>query len=347
MESQHRLMFDDARTLDSIDSCELVVTSPPYPMIEMWDPTFTAIDPTIDDALASGDGQRAFDAMHAILDAVWNELASVVVPGGIVCINVGDATRSLHESFRAYHNHARIIDGMEAAGFETLPDILWRKPANSAAKFMGSGMVPPNAYVTLEHEYILIFRKGSARRTFPPKDSARYEAAYFWEERNTWFSDLWTDVRGIDQELVGDESRERTGAYPLEIPYRLLSMFSIYGDTVLDPFAGTGTTTLAAMMTGRNSISIEIDRDLENTIRQRLADAPRLANRWNRERLDDHQEFVEAQQETGTSFDYTATCYDVPVRTAQEEQIQFYAIDDMTETPDGYQLTHHPFVPKR
>ncbi len=162
METTHRVVVDDARSLSALedDSVDLVVTSPPYPMIEMWDDLFTTLEPAIGDALEAGDGQAAFDAMHAELEAVWDELERVVVDGGIVCLNVGDATRSLDDSFRVYPNHARVLEAFEARGFDPLPDVLWRKPTNSAAKFMGSGMIPPNAYVTLEHEYILIFRNG-------------------------------------------------------------------------------------------------------------------------------------------------------------------------------------------
>ena len=189
MATTHRVTVGDARELALPDeSVELVVTSPPYPMIEMWDDLFADLVPAAGEALDSGDGEAAFEAMHDALDAVWTELERVLVPGGIACINVGDATRTVGGRFRVYPNHARITDAFEGLGFDPLPDVLWRKPANSAAKFMGSGMVPPNAYVTLEHEYVLVFRKG-ARRSFEPGSTRRYESAFFWEERNRWFTD--------------------------------------------------------------------------------------------------------------------------------------------------------------
>lgn len=340
METQHQFVFGDARSFDTVERCELVVTSPPYPMIAMWDSVFASMNPAIADALDAGAGERAFELMHSILDTVWENLAEVVVPGGIVCLNIGDATRTVDGVFRSYQNHARIITGMQRAGFETLPDILWRKPTNSAAKFMGSGMLPPNAYVTLEHEYVLVFRKGPTRRTFAPKDPNRYQAAYFWEERNSWFSDLWNDVRGVNQDVEMADSRDRTAAFPLEIPYRLISMFSIYGDTILDPFAGTGTTALAAMMTGRNSVSVEIDQTLESLIKQRVEQAPALAAQWNRERLAAHEAFVSNRREHGDSLPYTAEEYDMPVRTAQEERIRLYGVAELCETDVGYRATH-------
>ena len=118
---------------------------------------------------------------------------------------------------------------------------------------MGSGMLPPNAYVTLEHEYVLLFRNGKRSREFEPGSERRYESAYFCEERNEWFSDLWEGVRGELRALAGDESCDRSAAYPFEIPYRLTCMYSVYGDTVLDPFWRTGTGSLATMVAGRNS----------------------------------------------------------------------------------------------
>ncbi|MDZ7689080.1 MAG: DNA methyltransferase [Halobacteriales archaeon] len=215
METDHSVVVGDSRELDEVDddSVELVVTSPPYPMIEMWDETFAELSPEVGDEIDSGNGRTAFRLMHEELDEVWSELGRVLVDGGIACVNVGDATRKVDGSFRVYQNHSRIIDAFEERGFEPLPEVLWRKPANSAAKFMGSGTLPPNAYVTLEHEYILIFRNGRSQRSFEPGAERRYNSAYFWEERNEWFSDIWTEVRGELQSL-GTTMQRRSAAYP-------------------------------------------------------------------------------------------------------------------------------------
>jgi DNA modification methylase len=277
--------------------------------------------------------------MHDALDAVWRELDRVLVPGGIACINVGDATRKVDDRFRVYPNHARITDAFEGLGFDPLPDVLWRKPANSAAKFMGSGMVPPNAYVTLEHEYILVFRKGE-RRSFEPGSQRRYESAFFWEERNQWFSDVWTDVRGRVQTLDGDDLRDRAAAYPFEIPYRLVNMYSVYGDTVLDPFWGTGTTTLAAMVAGRDSVGYELDADFVEHFAERVGDVPAVARDVVADRLAAHREFVAARREDGDEPGYDATHYDFPVVTKQEQDIRFYVPDAVAETDDGYRVSY-------
>ncbi len=346
METTHRLFVGDSRDLAAVadDSVELVVTSPPYPMIEMWDDLFADLDPDISSALDAGDGQAAFEGMHAQLDRVWDELERVLVDGGIACINVGDATRSLADSFRVYPNHARVTEAFEERGFDPLPDVLWRKPANSAAKFMGSGMIPPNAYVTLEHEYVLIFRNGGDRRSFEPGADQRYEAAYFWEERNRWFTDVWTEVRGELQGLenVPEDVRERSGAYPLEIPYRLICMYSTYGDTVLDPFWGTGTTSLAAMCASRNSVGYELEDGFLDVFGNRVAEIGTLSREIGRTRLERHREFVEQRRRDGEDLSYEATHYDVPVMTKMESDILFREAETLRETDSGYRVEHVP-----
>ena len=98
--------------------------------------------------------------MHSELDKVWGQLGRILVPGGYACINVGDATRTLKGRFQLYPNAERITQRFVDLGFDVLPRIIWRKTTNAPNKFMGSGMLPVGAYVTLEHEYVLIFRNG-------------------------------------------------------------------------------------------------------------------------------------------------------------------------------------------
>ncbi|MFC7074665.1 DNA-methyltransferase [Halovenus rubra] len=345
-ETTHRVHDTDSRDLSAVEenAVDLVVTSPPYPMVEMWDDLFATLDPAVGDFLEADRGEAAFEAMHSVLDEVWDELEHVVAPGGIVCLNIGDATRTVDGEFRVFPNHARLIEAMTQRGFDPLPDVLWHKPTNSAAKFMGSGMIPPSAYVTLEHEYILVFRNGK-RRSFEPGADRRYEAAYFWEERNNWFTDVWTEVRGRLQELSDDGLRERAGAYPFEIPYRLCNMYSVYGDTVLDPFWGTGTTTLAAMVAGRDSIGYELDDQFIEHFEERLTSLPELSRGVISERLDAHREFVRERRESGESMDYEAEHYDFPVVTSQERNIRFYeaeSVESEDEIGGPYRVRHRP-----
>ncbi|MWG35615.1 DNA-methyltransferase [Halomarina oriensis] len=334
MQTDHEVHVADARTLPlADDSVDLVVTSPPYPMIEMWDDLFCALNPTVEEALADADGERAFDLMHEALDAVWGELARVLAPGGVACVNVGDATRTLEE-FALYPNGAELAGRLRDQGLTQLPGIRWRKPTNSGTKFMGSGMLPPNAYPTLEHEQILLFRNGGPR-TLEPKADDRYEAAYFWEERNQWFSDLWT-FTGTDQRL-SEQARERSAAYPLELPLRLIRMFSTYGDRVFDPFWGTGTTALAAMVAGRDSVGVELDAGLVDAFVDRLADLPERTRERATDRLERHAAFA-ADHETN----YEAEHYDFGVVTKQERRVRLYAVDGVTEADGG--VTTDPVV---
>jgi hypothetical protein len=236
--------------------------------------------------------------------------------------------------FRQYPNAAEMTSRLCAHGFEPLPDILWRKPANSAAKFMGSGTLPTNAYPTLEHEHLLVFRNGG-KRSFPPKDGARYESAYFWEERNEWFSDLW-ELTGERQALEG-AARDRSGAFPFAVPYRLVNMFSVYGDTVLDPFWGTGTTSLAALVAGRNSVGYERDPGLVDAFADAAADAPALSRRVVGDRLDAHRAFA-ADHETG----YEADHYEFGVKTKLERGVRFYEVTDVARTGRAWTADYEP-----
>ncbi|MFB6081605.1 MAG: site-specific DNA-methyltransferase [Halanaeroarchaeum sp.] len=333
MQTTHRVVVGDGRDLPLPDeSVELVVTSPPYPMIEMWDETFAGLDPAVGAALEAGAGREAYDAMHDILDEVWAEVERVLVPGGLAAVNVGDATRTVDGEFRLYPNHARIQRALQDVGLSPLPDVLWRKPTNSAAKFMGSGTSPPNAYVTLEHEYVLLARKGSLRR---PDRERRSRSAYFWEERNRWFTDVW-EVNGERQALEAGP-RERTGAFPFEIPYRLVNMYSVQGETVLDPFWGTGTTTLAAMASGRSSVGVEVDADLVAAFDPTAMDVPGLASSVGRERLAAHREFVADREEQPG---YEAEHYDTRVVTKQERSLRLPTVEEVSPDGSGWRVIH-------
>ncbi len=159
-----------------------------------------------------------------------------------------------------------IVSHCTGLGLVNLPNILWRKQTNAPNKFMGSGMLPCGAYVTLEHEWIPIFRKGGKRmyRTDEEK-STRRQSGYFWEERNCWFFRCMGYQRHeTEYRRLRDTGKERL--LPLDIPFRLINMYSQHGDMVLDPFAGLCTTNIAAIINGRNSIGIEIDRALESCI---------------------------------------------------------------------------------
>jgi len=251
-------------------SVQLMVTSPPYPMIAMWDELFCKADPKIAELFqklnAKGEDQTVraiYNVMHNYLSEVWAETFRVLIDGGIACINIGDATRTINGKFQLYPNHSRITEVCEKIGFTTLPYILWKKPTNKPmykgkGAFLGSGFLPPNAYVTIDCEFILLFRKGKLRK-FPPKDALRYESVFKKIERDEWFSQIWS-LKGTRQTVTDLE--RRTAAYPEEIAHRLIRMFSVKGELVLDPFLGSGTTTKIAIQNERNSIGYETDLNL-------------------------------------------------------------------------------------
>lgn len=333
MITEHRVIRSNAADMSLLkdNSIALVVTSPPYPMIEMWDDCFCSQTEKIRSSLQKQDSMTAFEEMHLLLDCVWHEVDRVLIPGGVACINIGDATRTMDGMFQLFSNHARIISAFQGMGYCVLPDIIWRKPSNSPNKFMGSGMYPPGAYVTYEHEYILIFRKGGKRR-FENDKLLRQQSAYFWEERNVWFSDLW-EIKGTKQTAINKAGRGRSAAFPFEIPYRLINMYSILGDTVLDPFVGTGTTLLAAMVAGRNSIGIDIDPAYLDCCVTRLQ-SETLGQRTEM-RLRAHQDYIRSLTEEQRKRCYQNENYPFLVKTRQEIKALFPKISDTTPIENG------------
>ena len=239
-----RVLNGDARQLSGIrrGSVELVVTSPPYPMIPQWDDQFRSL------------GAHDYPAMLRVLADAWKACHRALVPGGILAVVIGDALRRGEDGFRLWPNHAATLLDAERVGFRPLPYVLWKKPTNRPNAYLGSGFLPPNAYVTLDCEYVLLFRKGDLRR-FPARDCRRAASRFSREERDRWFSQVWADIRGARQSGTAG----RTGAFPPELAARLIRMFSVVGDTVLDPFAGTGTTLWAASSLGRAAIGVELD----------------------------------------------------------------------------------------
>ncbi|MCX7787355.1 MAG: site-specific DNA-methyltransferase [Spirochaetes bacterium] len=361
------------------ESIHLIVTSPPYPMIAMWDAQFTAQDSSIGKALEEGDGMRAFERMHLLLDQVWRECYRVLAPGGFLCINIGDATRTVGGEFQLYSNHSRITEICRTIGFTVLPLILWRKTTNAPNKFMGSGMFPAGAYVTLEHEYILIFRKGGKRQFLTSEvKKRRQESAFFWEERNRWFVDLW-ELSGVRQDMdltleknSGEElpqplvntrmaSRSRSAAFPIELAYRLILMYSLREDWVLDPFLGTGTTLVAAAITGRNGVGYEMENRLLEESRKNILGCQPVGVKMLKDRLQAHRLFMSQwqgrQKKNGKKKELSALSsfywnprLQVPVVTKQETHICLEYVKNIKplegENPSGataFEVIMRPF----
>ncbi len=341
MKTDHTIIFGNSQQMTELEnnSIDLIVTSPPYPMYDMWDGMFASMNPMIADSLANNP-MMAFELMHKELDKVWNECIRVLKDGCFLVINIANAPRSFNGDFQMFDNHSRIVTYLTSMGLRELPPIIWHKPTNAPNKFMGSGCLPCGAYVTSEHEHILLFRKGTKRIFTDAEKKLRRESAFFYEERNQWFSDTW-NVVGTPQKLDADASRDRSAAFPLQIPFRLISMFSIKGDKVLDPFGGLQTTSKAAMLLGRNSIGYELDKGLEPIITANLDNVQRL-NSIQEGRLLAHREFSKSRE-----CKYHNSILNCNVVSSNETDIRLDTIKEITKREGNdsklqYTITYEP-----
>ena len=202
-------------------SIQCIITSPPYPMIQKWDKCFTE------------QGVVSFEDIHETLfKDILAECHRVLIPGGIMSINIGDATRTINKNFVCYPNYAFIIYNCMQIGFNPLVPIIWKKISNRPNAFLGSGFLPVNAYVSQDCEFIAIFKKGE-KREFKADEKLRRELSKFSkDQRDVWYSQIWT--------IRGERGAGKTSAWPIEIFYRLMRMYSIIGDTILDPFCDGG-----------------------------------------------------------------------------------------------------------
>jgi len=248
--TRHVLNLGDARRLDWIpdESVHLVVTSPPYFNLKKYN----------DHPNQLGD-LNDYQSFLGELDTVWQHCFRVLVPGGRLVCNVGDvcvARRANGGRHHVFPLHADISVRARRIGFDYLTPIIWHKIANANFEAGGHGggflgkPYEPNAIVKNDIEYVLMLRKHGAYRK--PTDEQRAFSRLTKEEQDEWFRPIWTG-------LTGASTRSHPAPFPVQFAFRLVRMFSFTGDTVLDPFAGTGTTTLAAMTANRNSISNEVD----------------------------------------------------------------------------------------
>ena len=248
--TEHTLAAGDARHLDWIPdrSVHLVVTSPPYFNLKKYNDHPDQLG-DIDD----------YEKFHDELDQVWRHCFRVLVPGGRLVVNVGDVCVARRENGGRHHVfplHADIAVRARRIGFDYLTPILWNKIANAKFEAEGNGggflgkPYEPNGIIKNDVEYILMLRKHGKYRS--PTEDQRASSRLTKDEQSAWFRPIWTD-------LTGASTREHPAPYPVELAYRLVRMFSFTGDTVLDPFVGTGSTMLAAMKCHRNSIGNELD----------------------------------------------------------------------------------------
>lgn len=246
----HTIKFSDARSLEWIPSrsVHLIVTSPPYWTLKKYEPNSRQLG-EID----------SYEIFLSELDKVWAECARVLVPGGRICCVVGDVCVPRKKAGRHYTMplHADIQVRVRKIGLDTLTPILWFKIANGVTEAEGNGAgfygkpYQPGAIIKNDVEYILFFRKGGEYRS--PTAVQKTLSMLSKDEMKSWLRSAWTDVKG-------ESTRNGHPApFPTQLAERLIKLFSFAGDTVLDPFGGTGTTSVAAINSGRNSILCDIE----------------------------------------------------------------------------------------
>lgn len=274
--SEHDLHQADSRDLDFIDdgSLHLVVTSPPYFNLKDYESGTGG-----NDQLGDID---AYEHFNEQIDQVWQECYDKLVPGGRMVVVVGDVLRSRsdHGRHRVIPLHATIQEHCIDIGYDNLAPIVWYKIGNASlesganARFLGKPY-EPGAVIKNDIEYILLFRKPGGYRS--PSVAKRVLSVIEADQHQKMFRQLWDDIQGEPQ-------TDHPAPFPAELAERLIRMFSFAGDTVLDPFAGTGSTAVAASRVGRNSINVELEEKYVDIAEERMqAERGTLTNYENME----------------------------------------------------------------
>jgi len=236
------------------ESVHLVVTSPPYWQLKDY----------------GEEGQIGFDDSYEEyinnLNLVWYECRRVLYQGCRLCINIGDQfARSVYYGrYKVIPIRTEIIKFCEGVGFDYMGAVIWQKVTTcnttGGATVMGSFPYPRNGILKLDYEFILIFKKyGKSPKV---KKETKEKSRLSKDEWNRYFSGHWN--------FPGERQNKHLAMFPEELPRRLIKMFSFVGDTVLDPFLGSGTTSLAARNLGRNSVGYEINKDFVPLIEGKL-----------------------------------------------------------------------------
>ena len=256
MATKHVLINGDSRSMSQIqnESVGLIVTSPPYWQLKDY----------------GSENQIGFNQSYEDyinhLNLVWSECHRILQPGCRLCVNIGDqfARAAYYGRYKIVAIHSEIIRYCETIGFDYMGTIIWQKQTTmhttGGQRVMGSYPYPRSGIVKIDYENILLFKKqGKAPMVEKP---VREASKLTDEEWNTYFSSHWS--------FPGARQSEHIAVFPEELPKRLIKMFSFVGDTVCDPFMGSGTTALAAMKLGRNSVGYEINREFRRYYHEKL-----------------------------------------------------------------------------
>ncbi len=295
MNNSAKIYFGDSRLMTEVDDAgiDLVVTSPPY-----WQIKDYGVPGQI------GYGQSLHEYLKDLYQT-WRECFRVLRGGARLCINIGDqfARAAVYGRYKVIPLHAEFINQCEQIGFDFMGAIIWQKKTtmnpSGGATIMGSYPFPPNGIVEIDYEYIQIFKKpGQSRKVSKEVKAASRLTKEEWKE---YFAGHWY-FGGIRQ--VGHEAR-----FPEELPRRLIRMFTFQGDTVLDPFLGSGTTTKVALELGRNAVCYEINPDFLQGITQKIGGGDRLPFYSEIQIIKPHKKIEELPQ-----IDYTPAIRDAAGR---------------------------------
>ncbi len=254
--TNHKIIFGDSRAMNKIedDGVQLIVTSPPYWQLK---------DYGAENQIGFND---SYEDYINNLNLVWQECYRVLQNGCRMCVNIGDqfARSAYYGRYKVIPIRTEIIRFCETLGMDYMGAVIWQKTTtmntSGGGAVMGSFPYPRNGILKMDYEFILIFKKLGN----PPKPTKEQKelSKMTKEEWNCYFSSHWN--------FSGVKQSEHIAMFPEELPKRLIKMFSFVGETVLDPFMGSGTTALAAKNLGRNSVGYEINRDFENIIKNKL-----------------------------------------------------------------------------
>lgn len=285
--TEHRIIFGDSRSLNQIEdkSVQLIITSPPYWQLK---------DYGTDDQIGFND---SYEDYINNLNLVWKECDRVLADGCRLCINIGDQfARSVYYGrYKVIPIRTEIIRFCESLGMDYMGAIIWQKTTtmntSGGGAIMGSFPYPRNGILKMDYEFILLFKKlGNAPK---PTKEQKEQSAMTKEEWGQYFSSHW-NFNGVKQ-------TGHIAMFPEELPKRLIKMFSFVGETVFDPFAGSGTTSLAAKNLGRNSIGYEINKEFAPLIKEKLCS--------NQLVLGDESRVVFCEDKKGKSCSYEQLPY--------------------------------------
>ena len=281
MKTNHTIIIGDSRQMKEApdESVHLVITSPPYWQLK---------DYGVEDQIGFND---TYEDYINNLNLVWKECYRVLHKGCRLCINIGDQfARSVYYGrYKVIPIRTEIIKFCESAGFDYMGAVIWQKVTTcnttGGATIMGSFPYPRNGILKIDYEFILIFKKCGDAPTV--SRDIKEQSKLTQKEWNEYFSGHWN--------FPGEKQDKHLAMFPEELPRRLIKMFAFVGDTVLDPFLGSGTTTLAAKNLGRNSIGYEINENFLPVIKEKIGFAQKTI-------IEDAEIKITKQEETKADF---------------------------------------------